>query len=188
MKIIFLPIFLVACVAICVGQSNKNAKPDLSGTWEFDVTRNHVPKSKMSTPEQIKITHHDPEMIIHRKISINGVSEERDLTYYTDGRGENNPATVWITSNPRSESFWPVVTNSKTIWSKDKIVSRAFSRSSVGNATVESEIEEEYRLSPDGKTLTKTTRTIPTRLLSANGAFMVGHGVDFKTVYNLISK
>ena len=98
MRLILLPILLVACVAISFGQSNQTGKPDLSGNWELDPARSHLGKSDTSTPQQIKITHHDPELIIRRKIVIKGVPEERNLIYYTDGRGEKKSPNCWSTS------------------------------------------------------------------------------------------
>jgi len=188
-KALLLPIFLVAFAAICFGQSSNTGKPDLSGTWEFDAARSNVAKSKNnSSPEQIKITHHDPELIIRRKVIINGLPEERNLTYYTDGRGETNPTTAWVTTNPGSDSYRPAATPSKTIWSKDKIVTRSVSRAYAGTAIMEFEIIDELRLSSDGKTLTKTTRTVPKRDVTGNAAFVVGSGADFKAVYKLINR
>src|SRR5689334_15727737 len=99
MKVLLLLICLAACVAAGFSQS-KIVKPDLTGTWEVDAARNKETKSQSSVPEQIKITHRDPELIIRRQIIIKGVPEQRDLTYYTDGRGETNPATAWLTANP----------------------------------------------------------------------------------------
>jgi hypothetical protein len=179
---------LVTLAATGFGQSSNTPKPDLSGTWEFDDARSNVAKSKSSSPEQIKITHHDPELIIRRKVNINGVRQERDLTYYTDGRGERNPTTTWVTTNPGSDSFKPSETASKTTWSKDKIVTRSFTRSNAGAAIMYFEIIDELRLSSDGKTLTKTTRFVPPKDMSPNVGFVAGTRTDLKTVYKLISK
>lgn len=188
MKVALLLICLVGYVATGFGQSTKDSKPDLSGTWEFDAARSNVAKSKKSAPEQIKITHHDPELTIHRKVSIDGVQEERHLTYYTDGRGETNPTTAWVTTNPGSESWRPNETKSKTAWSKNKVVTRSVSQTFGGGAVFEFEIVDEWRLSSDGKTLTKTSKTIPSRNLTGNAAFVIGNGAEFKEVYKLISK
>ena len=187
MKVLLLLMCPVTLVAICLGQSSNTPKPDLSGTWEFDGARSNVAKSRKRSPEQIKITQHDPELIIRRKVNINGVPEERDLTYYTDGRGERNPTTDWLTTNPSSDSFKPAETASKTTWSKDKIVTRSISRSYAGTAIIEFEIIDELRLSADGKTLTRTTRLVPSKDMR-NVAFVAGMGTDLKTVYKLISK
>jgi len=188
-KVLLLPIFLIALTAICFGQSNNTGKPDLSGTWEFDAARSNLAKSKNNSYlEQIQITHHDPELIVRRKVIINSVPAERDLTYYTDGRGEKNPTTSWITTNPSSDSSRPAQTQSKTTWSKDKIVTRSVSRFSASTMIIEFEIIDELRLSLDGQTLTKTTRTNPLRTVTGNGVFEGGRGTDLKVVYKLISK
>ncbi|HEX3085168.1 MAG TPA: hypothetical protein VHP99_11630 [Pyrinomonadaceae bacterium] len=180
MKVILLPIFLVASAAICFGQSNQTAKPDVSGTWEFDARRSNVAQSKTNSPEQMEITHHDPELVIRRKAIINGLPEERDLTYYTDGRDEKNPTTAWVTTNPGSNSSRPADTQSKTTWSKDKIVTRSASRFFAGATIMDFEIIGELQLSSDGKTLTKTTRTVPLRTVTGNGVFAGGRGTDLK--------
>jgi hypothetical protein len=174
-------------LGLCLGQSPKTAKPDLSGTWEFDAARSNF-KSKQKSPEQIKITHHEPELIIRRKVKINDVSQERDLTYYTDGRGETNPTPTWMTTNQGPDSNRPFETTSKTTWSKDKIVTRSVSGFHAGITIVELEIIDEFRLSPDGKTLTDTRRTVRRNNMTPNAAFVVESGADFKTAYKLISK
>ncbi|HXT63291.1 MAG TPA: hypothetical protein VN696_09670 [Pyrinomonadaceae bacterium] len=189
MKVILLLICLVGCVAVCFGQSNKTpVRPDFTGTWELDAARSNVAKSKKSSPERIKITHHDPELTIRRKVSIDGVAEERDLIYYTDGRGETNPTTAWVTTNPGSESYRPRDTKSKTTWNKTKVVTRSVSQSFASGGVFEFEIVDEWRISSDGKSLTKTTKTVPNRNLTGNAAFVIGNGTEFKEVYKLISK
>src|SRR2546430_7067509 len=126
-KSLVLLICLTACAMICFGQANKaKPKPDLGGTWEFDQKRSNVGKSNSSTPpEQITITYLDPELKVRRKVVTNGQLEERDLVYYTDGRGETNPTSAWITTNPGSDSDRPLQTKSKTSWSGDRIVTRS---------------------------------------------------------------
>lgn len=188
MKVTLLLICLSAFAAVCFGQSNKTSKPDLSGTWEIDAARSHGAKSKNSPPERIKITHRDPELTIRRKVSIDGVSEQRDLTYYTDSRGETNPTTLWVTTEVLSESARPPETKSMTTWRKNKVVTRAVLKTFSTGGVFEFEIIDEWRLSSDGKILTKTTRTVPLRDTSGKIAFVVGDSAEFKEVYKLISK
>lgn len=175
-------ILFATCAASGLAQTNKSKpKPDFSGTWEFDRKRSNVGKSNpTSPPEQVTITHHDPELKIRKTVTFNGQKEERELTYYTDGRGETNPTTAWITTNPGSESGRPPETKSKTSWSGEKIVTRSIFRTSVGSALMQFEITVERRISSDGKTLTETTHT--------EAVFTPGRGFDFKAVYNLVSK
>ena len=183
-------ILLVACAANVLAQANKSKpKPDLSGTWEFDRKRSNVGKSNSSSPpEQITITHHDPELKIRKTVTVNGQKEERELTYYTDGRGETNPTTAWITANPGSESGRPPETKSKTSWSGDKIVTRSVFLPHTSAAIIEFEITMERRISSDGKTLTETTHTNAKPDPMSNSALVAGRGIDFKAVYNLVSK
>jgi len=176
MKVILLPICLIACVAICFGQSNK-PKPDMTGTW-VDVTT----KSKKGSPEHIKITYHDPELIIRRTIRVDGTTEERDTTYYTDGRGEKNPPLMWLISIPGSDSSQPPDVVSETTWNKDKIVIHFANRVYAGRAVVEADIKMEFRLSKDGRTLTRNTSIAPLQI-SAHPLVAVGNGADVKTVY-----
>ena len=187
MKVIFLPVCLIAFAAICFGQSRNIVKPDLSGTWELDSGSSSVPKFRSNWPEQIKITHYDPKLIIRNRVIINGAPAERDLTYYTDGSGEKNPAD-WLTTDPRSNHFKPFDAASKTTWNKDKIVIRSISRTYAGAAIVDLEIIDGFRLSTDGKTLTRTTRFVPRRVLTGDGALEGGRTTDSQAVYKLISK
>src|ERR1043165_3595486 len=88
-------IVLATCAANGLAQANKSKpKPNLSGTWELDRKRSSVGSSNSSTPpEQITITHHDPELKIRKTVTIKGKKEGRELPYYTEGRGEPNPTT-----------------------------------------------------------------------------------------------
>jgi hypothetical protein len=183
-------ILLATCAPSCFAQANKSKpKPDFSGTWEFDRKRSSVGRANSSSPpEQITITHHDPELKIRKTVTINGQKEERELTYFTDGRGETNPTTAWITANPGSESGRPPETKSKTSWSGDKIVTRSVFLPPMSAAIIEFEITVERRISSDGKTLTETTHTNAKPDPMSNSVFVAGHGTDFKAVYNLVSK
>jgi len=187
-KVILLPICLIAFAAICFGQSRNIVKPDLSGTWEFDSGRSTAAKFRSNLPEQIKITHHDSTLKIRQRVMINGAAEERELTYYTDGSGERNPTTDWLTTNPGSNHFKPSDIGSKTTWNKDTIVIRSISRAYAGREIIDLEIIDGLRLSSDGKTLTRTTRFVSRRVVTADGAIGGGRASDSKAVYKLISK
>jgi hypothetical protein len=181
-------VWVVSAIAICYGQG-AGKKPDPSGTWEFDRNRSNVGKSSKSAdpPEQLTITYRDPELKIHRTIFVNGQRTERDSTYYTDGQGEANPTTTWVTTNPGADSDRPPETESRTSWSGAKIVTRSKARPHAGTAVLEFEIIVEWKVSGDGKTLTQTTHTVAQRDPMSNSVF-VGGGRDLKAVYNLVSK
>jgi hypothetical protein len=182
MRVILLLICLSTCVPVCLSQSNETVKPDLTGTWELVP---HQKGEELSPPQQIKITHHDPKLIIRGTVQAKAEPEERELIYYTDGRGERN-TTGELTIKLHFESWEPTETESKTIWSKDKIVTRSAEQSFSGAAIVVYEIVDEWKLSSDGKTLARTTTTKPKKDVSGNAAY--GDGFEFKRVYKLIPR
>jgi hypothetical protein len=184
-KLLLLPLILALPTGVYFSQSNKTVVADLSGTWEVDLGRSGFAKSKNSSPEQIKITHHDPQLTIRRMVKGDGVQEEREFTYYTDGRGETNPA-AWLGTDSSLESWRPSEIRSTTIWDKDKVVTRSVRMSIGGSAVYQADASDEWRLSSDGKTLTEITRTVPNQDLKGNAA--VSNGTNSKLVYKLISK
>jgi len=171
------------------GQANKSSvKPDLSGTWRFDPRRSNIGKSKAASNEEIKITHHDPEFRIFTSVDVNGQPEQREFTYYTDGRGETNPATVWLSTNPQAKPAHPPETASKTKWNGEKIVTRYTIRLIAGTHVVEEEVVEEWKLSVDGQTLTQSRRFVMRGDREPGSIFIPSDRPDDKRVYNLVSK
>ena len=182
----FVFVFLIAVCAIARGQGSQPAKPDFSGTWAFDPARSNVsPKSTANAG--IKISHHDPELKISMTVTINGNPQPKEFTYFSDGRGETNPATRWISTSPDGNTPHPAETKSKTKWSGDRIVTRYTLRTRMGIHISEEEIVEEWKLSADGKTLTRTTRTILPRS-TPEMIVVPANRDDDKRVYKLVSK
>ena len=176
MKTLLLSTCLIALATICLAQSSQPGKPDLSGTWKLDAGK------KADISEEIKITHHDPQFIVRRKVK--DAAEETELTYYTDGRGEKNSAGP---GEAAFESWRPQETESKTSWDqKSNLVTRSASMVVSSGAVWEREIVDEWRLSSDGKTLTLTTKTLPKKDSPGNAA--AAAATEFKRVYKLISK
>src|SRR5205807_10574605 len=72
----------------------------------------------------IKIIYREPEFRITRTFLTTGEPVERDFVYYTDGRGEINPATIFLIGDPRRtklEDLQKEQLKSKTKWQRDKI-------------------------------------------------------------------
>src|SRR5919112_967603 len=102
MKRVLLTLCLLAACAAGVGaaaaRDDKKAKPDLSGTWELDRSKSDFglfrdrPISKADST--LVVAHREPELKISRTLRLNGQQELKEFTYYTDERGETNPATV----------------------------------------------------------------------------------------------
>src|SRR5436190_22871096 len=170
-------------------QGNKAARADFKGTWVLDRARSNVSTKKTAgSPEQLKITYQDPELRVQRTIEVNGKKEQTDLVYYTDGRGETNPTTEWLTTNPGSKADKPAETTSQTRWNGNKIVTRSISRPVRASLSIEFQIAVEWKLSEDGKSLTKTTHTETRPEPMSSAVFVPGSGHDLKAGDNLVSR
>ena len=179
--------FTITVFGSVQGQGSKlPAKPDLGGTWAFDLSRSNVGSASAANSE-IRISHHDPELKISMTVTVRGNAVTRELTYYTDGRGETNPATMWISSTPDPNAAHQAETKSKTRWSGDRVVIRSTLRVMADVHPYDVDVVDEWKVSSDGKTLTHTTR----RLLPPNTReqiFVPANRPDDKRVYALVSK
>ena len=156
MKATLLTLCLLAACAAGVGaasaRDDKKAKPDLSGTWELDRAKSDFglfrdrPLSKADST--LVVTHRDPELKIERTLKLNGQQEAKQFSYYTDGRGETNPATIGAGE-----------VKSKTKWEGDKVAahSKLTWPGRDGAAGAELDVTQRWQVSSDGKTLTNTT-------------------------------
>jgi hypothetical protein len=158
LKTILLSLCVLACAAAGVAASRDDRKkddkprPDLSGTWELDRSKSDFglfrdrPVSKADST--LLISHQDPELKITRTLKLNGQQETKEFTYYTDGRGETNPATIG-----------PGEVKSKTKWDGEKVAAYAKMTwpGQNGAAGAEMEVTQKWQVSSDGKTLTNTT-------------------------------
>ncbi len=185
--------FQVLLISVCsafvvYGQRAKSeTKPNLSGMWALDRNRSKMSRLPSGAEETIEITHAAPELKIRRYLTVNGKMTEKELTYFTDGRGETNPATIWISTNRDSTSSPAKETQSKTKWETGRIVTRATLRVMIGIHAIEEDVVDEWVLSPDGKTLTRTTRFYLQR--SATEPVMItAQNADDKRVYTLVSR
>lgn len=167
-------------------QKTAKSRPDLTGTWLLDPSRSNVGPSR--TPDRpLKITHHDPELKITRLVEHNGQVTGQDLVYYTDGRGETNQTTMFLSTstdtNPQGHD--KDVTKSKTSWSGNKLVTRSSLRSPIAGRVLQFDIIDEWKLSQDGKTLTQTSRTV-FNSDSSPGVFIPANRPDTRRVYNRV--
>ncbi len=156
MRAILLTLCLLAAFllgpAAAARDDKQKARPDLSGTWELDRSKSDFglfrdrPLSRADST--LVIAHRDPELKITRTLRLNGQEETKEFTYYTDGRGETNPAT-----NGAGE------VKTKTKWEGDKVVARSKMTwpGRDGAAGAEMDVTQKWQVSSDGKTLTNTT-------------------------------
>jgi len=167
-------------------QKTAKTKPDFTGTWLLAPSRSNVQPSR--TPDRpLKITHRDPELKITRMIEHNGQVTGQDLVYYTDGRCETNPTTMFLSTGTDINRQRPDkdVTRSKTNWSGNKLVTRSSLRSMIAGHVLEFTIIDEWKLSQDGKILTQTSRTVFRQDMSG-GIFVPANRPDPKRVYNRV--
>ena len=157
MKAFILSLCLVACaVGAAPAQDGKKKegkpRPDLSGTWELDRSKSNFglfsdrPLSKADAT--LVVAHREPELKITRTLRLNGQQETKEFTYYTDGRGETNPATIGGGE-----------VKSKTKWDGEKVAAHAKMTwpGQSGAAGAEMDVTQKWQVSSDGKTLTNTT-------------------------------
>ena len=159
MKAILLTLCLAAaCAAVHGGaaarddKKKEKARPDLSGTWELDKSKSDFglfrdrPLSKADAT--LVVAHSEPELKITRTLKLNGQQEVKVFTYYTDERGETNPATIGA-GEVKSKTKWDgekVSASSKMTWPGQN-----------GAAAAEMDVTQKWQVSSDGKSLTNTT-------------------------------
>ena len=151
---------ILLSLAVAIAQENKSngpaqsdkarneaPKPDFSGTWLRDNSKSSGLQGPLASAElTMVITHHDPEFKISRSIRFNDQLRTQELAYYTDRRGETNPAT-----------FGRGDLKSKTKWDKTRIETRAsWSTMSQSGEPGNYDSTEKWELALDGKTLTDT--------------------------------
>jgi hypothetical protein len=161
-------------------------KPNLNGEWVLDRGRSNV--GRAARPDlPVKITHQDPELKIKYQFDHGGQIVEREFSYYTDGRGETNPATMFLSDGVRinARDVDKQVTKSKTRWSGNKLVTRFTLRSAIAGHILEFDVIEEWRLSDDGKTLTQTSRKV-FRPNLYDSVFVPANAPDAKKVFSRI--
>ena len=157
MKSIILSVCLAASLAVASPARDDKKKegkprPDLSGTWELDKSKSDFglfrdrPISKADST--LVVAHKEPELKLTRTLKLNGQQETKEFTYYTDERGETNPATIGAGE-----------VKSKTKWDGDKVSAYAKMTwpGQNGAAGAEMDVTQKWQVSSDGKSLTNTT-------------------------------
>ena len=149
MKTILLALCLLACAAAGDEGKKQGKHPDLSGTWTLDRGKSDFgvfwDRPLAKTDVTLVVVHDEPELKVTRTLRLDGREETKELVYYTDGRGESNPAAIGGGT-----------AHSKTGWERDSIVARAKLSRPGAQGRVEVELTETWRKSGDGKSLTHT--------------------------------
>jgi hypothetical protein len=152
LKVLINSLGLFLILSVCVAQSakndsNKKTRPDLSGTWVLDNSRSEI-KDKV-VDYVLTIVHREPEIRITKKYKKGGRDYLEELVYYTDGKPEFNSRIGHV--DPES----------LTRWRGNKLVRRSTSSNKGVQTSPPLDIvtTEEWELSTDGKTLTRTIMT-----------------------------
>jgi hypothetical protein len=148
MRVLGSLIVLVAMMGVRFAQTT--TKPDLSGVWTLDGSRSKVDPRLAEKVEGyvLTIVHKEPEIRITRRYQKDGRNVTDESVYYTNGKAE-------INSRTGRKDYEP-----KTRWRGNKLVRRTVWRApgSIPETFPPLEVTttEEWELSSDGKTLTRT--------------------------------
>ena len=153
-------LWLLLCAAtLCATAQDDKKKsvnqtgPDLSGTWVLDRVKSKIDEREFRKNGSITliVSHHEPEIKVTRKLTLNGRQQTQELVYYSDGRGELNPEFN------RNYLTGKDVVRTTTKWEKGKLIVKAIYRRKSPEGIFEMETFEKWEVSSDGTTLTKTS-------------------------------
>jgi hypothetical protein len=141
-------LWMLLAVAAVAAQNDKNkaekdAKPDFSGTWILDKTLS----DSLDHDLALIIVHREPEIKIISQRRSKGQEKTEEQVYRTDGKAERSSTGV----NQDSEQ--------RTLWWGKTLVRRSVNQTTFpgrGSRAVKVVTIEEWSLSKDGKTLTRT--------------------------------
>ena len=171
---------LLSCAAPSRAQSNSKKtaardRPDFTGTWVLDASAGNYGRFNPEAARggvTLVVTHREPEITVTRKFVVGGQERTQQLVYYTDGRGESNPAMT-------AEQFF----KSKTKWSGRKLVTTISNRAYAGTNAQFIDTEEKWELSADGDTLTLLTSTRPPPNTSNMALLILAEAEPVKKVF-----
>jgi hypothetical protein len=185
MKRLLTCLWVLLCVTtLCVTaqddkkKSVEKTRPDLSGAWVLDRQKSKFGPSFLRESGSVTLTvsHHEPEIRITRKLSLNGREQIHQLVYYSDGRGETNPHLVGKGT-----------LKTKTVWKGNKLVSKSTARSRTPQGDIEMDLFEKWELSSGGMGLTQTSWSDPPRGNPGPQIFLVvGDQSAVKKVFNRV--
>jgi hypothetical protein len=148
MRRIIWALLLVIVPVVCFAQGKEKKpapKPDLTGTWVLDEANSTTGLNEKDgiTDYTLTITHHEPEIKMSKRYRQGGREVVDDVTYYTDGRPEYSSLRGVRDPEPT------------TRWRGRRLVRRSVKEIG-GPLKLRTETEEEWVLSEDGRTLTRT--------------------------------
>jgi hypothetical protein len=139
-------LFIVPVVCFAQGKEKRSApKPDLTGAGVLDEANSTTDLGEKDriTDYTLTIMHHEPEIKMSKRYRQGGREVSDDVTYYTDGRPEYSSLSGVRDPEPT------------TRWRGRRLVRRSV-KELHGPLKLRIETEEEWLLSEDGQTLTRT--------------------------------
>lgn len=172
MRRVIAGIGILLLAAICTAQNSREkkdgrAKPNLSGTWKLDEARSTINSGKVKITDYVLIIiHREPEFRMNKRFKQDNKEVSEELIFYTDGR-------------PERSSLGRVDAETITRWWGRKLVKRLTTNRGINtvNRNLEFVTTEEWELSDDEKTLTRTIAT------TGPGMTLIKH----KYVFNRVS-
>jgi len=136
--------FLVLLVLLVSVQSELKQPADFSGKWSLESKNGNKVSGDKTT---LIISQTGPEIKVVQESSQGGTPQQREFTYYADGRGETNP------SDSGGQPF-----HSVTSWKKNALVIKfSLPSTRANNNVVVNERIDEWTISKDGQSLTQTS-------------------------------
>jgi hypothetical protein len=153
---------LLIGTTVCVAQGNNQksrdkVRPDLSGTWVLDKSRSNLGSD--ITDYVLTIVHREPEIRFSKRYKRGKREIREELIYHTDGRPEFSPMQGSNDSQP------------ETRWRDNKLVRKSVTGPRTGPVNFEFVTYEEWVISPDSQTLTRTVTSTGPGLLKSKAVF-----------------
>lgn len=167
---LYLAFFLFVC-NVCGGQavtqsSTSVSAVNLTGAWTLDMKASDFggdKKELVYDSMTLLIAQDGPVLKISRTIGQKKKARTQSLTYYTDGRGETNPAT-----------FGTGQIQSKTLWQANIVITKGTQSTQTFGDVLISDVTDKWELSDDGNTLIEYSSSSSPRSKFGNVNMPVG--------------
>jgi tetratricopeptide (TPR) repeat protein len=126
--------------------NRRSNTPEWNGTWVLQKLDDGKKSSRETGNITLLISQTGQQIKITRKLHQHGTETVQELTYYTDGRGEVNPAT----------DGWRMLKSNTKLRENKLIIRFSMPSSTVDRRAIVNKIDE-WKLSSDGRTLTQTS-------------------------------
>lgn len=149
-----------------------------AGTWKFNPEKSAKNKSLARFEEwTMQISQVDGVIKIVRTIKVKGKARTDELTYYPDGRGEENPT-----------GFGPEKRETKTIWSDNKLLMKFTLKTYAFGDFLQQDIVDSWEVSNDGQTLNINTEAGKQRGSTSSATSLIYQSGTYQKVFDRIQQ